>query len=472
MRESKLIRLLEIVEKKEFKKLGKYIRGPYFTEDIQVVSLFDYLALFYPTFENPALDKERVFTHLYPTKKYDDVTLRHLRSKLVKIVEQYLIQIHFEQENFEKERLLTKIYRKRNDFTTFEKSSKALLKKIKIQPTQHPDYLFHSYSISEELYFHPLTTASNYIEFLKQAIDSLEQFYFLERTKLVIEVKSRERVFNEQYTIPLIPNYAPKSTSLIQTLLGYAAELLVKNEASLYESTKKLLYENHQNLSKDHRQLTYRILANFLIQNMRIDETKWIPFYLDLINWGVDSETILINNIISDITYLNYIITSLKIMDFEACHTFQKAYKNLLPENIRESISSMADSLILFHKKDYHKAIQKLVTLKINNTKHEITARILLLQSYYHLIELGDSTYIKTLLAGCDAFKAFLKRSKEGRENKLMHLNFVAVLKTITKHYFNVKNPTKFSKAIQDIDTSKYLAGRTWLQDRIKEQNG
>jgi len=245
--------------------------------------------------------------------------------------------------------------------------------------------------------------------------------------------------------------------------------LLEKNEVACYYTTKDFLFDNYKQLSKANNQLAYRILANFVSRRMRTEETLWAPQYLEITDWGIKSGTTLINNAISDITYMNFIITCLKTNDIEECERFQSTYQNLLDKDIRKSIGSLADCLILFKKKKYEMVLQKLIKLKIKLVLHDVTARTILLQTYYHLIDLGDSSYIHPLLTACNTFKTHLKRAKISQEKKVAYYQFISILKTITKQYFVAKQPKHLSKITQQLNSSNPIVGRKWLLEQIKE---
>ena len=90
------------------------------------------MSSYYPYFDNAVLDdKEKVYGNIPFKKEYSATNYRHLLSSLLKIVESFLIQRHFEQEKFQEEKLklLIEIYSERNH-EDFEQAIRNIIKNL------------------------------------------------------------------------------------------------------------------------------------------------------------------------------------------------------------------------------------------------------------------------------------------------------------------------------------------------------
>lgn len=181
MRESKLIKLLKILSSEELKGLSSYVRSPYFTKSKEALRLFDYIRKYHPEFSTSQLDKEKVFKKVFPTQSYSDSKLRNLRTKLFKIVDNYLIHLHLEQENFQKKKLLTEIYGKRNLYPEFERNTNLLLNILAQNATQNVSDYFHKFSLNLDYYFHSTTNRHTAHKYIEDSLINLNHFYTFQR---------------------------------------------------------------------------------------------------------------------------------------------------------------------------------------------------------------------------------------------------------------------------------------------------
>ena len=68
MQKTKLLELLQALDKDEFRRLYKFVKSPWFNSNKGVVQLYEYLRPHYPNFDSPKLDKKQIFKKLFPPK--------------------------------------------------------------------------------------------------------------------------------------------------------------------------------------------------------------------------------------------------------------------------------------------------------------------------------------------------------------------------------------------------------------------
>ena len=82
MNGSKLVAILRKLSNKEQKKLGTYLTGSVDRQKSQVLALYAYIVEHIKK-DKKALEKEVVFTHLYPNQIFKDAKVRYVMSDLV-----------------------------------------------------------------------------------------------------------------------------------------------------------------------------------------------------------------------------------------------------------------------------------------------------------------------------------------------------------------------------------------------------
>ena len=137
MLQSKLLILLEALNRKEKALLNRFVNSPVYNQHKEVIALSNYL-LSLQDFTERNTSKQRVYAHLFPKSKYDDLRLRHVCSYLLQVCESCLGFIEY-QNNAELHQLnLLSAYRKHalqkhfvNDFLLVEKSTLVESKKTR-----------------------------------------------------------------------------------------------------------------------------------------------------------------------------------------------------------------------------------------------------------------------------------------------------------------------------------------------------
>ena len=272
LRESKLIKLLELLSPEEFKGCSTYVRSPYFTKSKEALRLFDYIRKYHPNFDVPQLEKEIVFKKVFPKQTYSDSKLRNLRSKLLKIIENYLIQLHFEQDDFRKKKLLTKIYGERNYYVEFKRNTTELNKDlVERQDIQNAKYYYDQYDLQTQYYFHQNTPRDGVTkEKLIVAYHNLNYFFAIERLRMGMEFKTREKIFSDNFEFFQSHQlqFLPPENSIIYDLFKKVVDFITAPSEVIYYETKALFLEVSDNLHKDDQQRIVFSLLNFALSQI------------------------------------------------------------------------------------------------------------------------------------------------------------------------------------------------------------
>jgi len=309
LRENKLIRTLKILSTEELKGFHNYVRSPYFTKSKEVVRLFDYIRKYAPDFDAPQLEKRKVFPKLFPNQAYSDIKLRNLFTKLYQIVENYLIQLHHEQDELSRKRVLTEIYRKRSYYVEFKKHTQQLLKLVAKQPYRDASYFYETYLTNKRIYFNEHTIQEgNQVETLKHAIDSLNEFYTLEQLQLNLELYNVQQIYNSQIqpNLPPLPKHTLENP--IAIVLQNLIHLFQNNSYELFSETKELFLDNLQKIRKEDAYDILLILLNWTIRKCSENDLKYLQESFVLYKIGVAQHLLCTKEQIHEATYINIVI--------------------------------------------------------------------------------------------------------------------------------------------------------------------
>lgn len=129
MKDSKLIKLLQSFTEKELKEFRKFIDSPFFNkEGSYLLRFFDEVKKGYPEFTSAGLAKEILFKKLYPEKQYNDATMRKLSSGVMKLAEEYLRFLAFDENKNIADVLYVKKLREKRLDKFFESEAEVLEK--------------------------------------------------------------------------------------------------------------------------------------------------------------------------------------------------------------------------------------------------------------------------------------------------------------------------------------------------------
>ena len=98
MEKSKLIDLLRSFSGREWGNFQLFVQSPYFNRNEAATNLCGLLHALAPEFES--IDRSAIFQQLFPGEPYNDATLNHTMSFLLKLAEQFIGQQQFENHAF------------------------------------------------------------------------------------------------------------------------------------------------------------------------------------------------------------------------------------------------------------------------------------------------------------------------------------------------------------------------------------
>lgn len=468
MQNSKLIILLKALNADEFRQFYRYLKTPFFTKSKEVVQFYDYIRKFYPNFSDTKLDRTVLFAALYPNEKFNGPRLRNLMLKITKILEEYFIYLEYQQNDFQKKKLLTHIYGKRNINVIYEQKTKELLTHLDEQVFRDGDYFHDNFVLQRDYYFHIHTPKQGRsVETLRAAWDNFYQYTQLERLKMGIEFKNRTRIYAECHQLDRNTNKT-ESSNVTFTILKKIDCLLEQEDATLFKEAKDLFLANTTQISPKDSLFILPILLNYAIQNVTKEESKYLQEIFELYKFGLSSQLILVDGKISEGTFLNIVIMGAKLKAYDFVEKFLIDYEGLLNSPTKEDLKTLAQSFLLFHQAQYRAVIDLLQQFAFQNVFYKLNAKSLLLRTYYTLYE-TDSTYYPMILSNCDAFEKLIRRTTiihQDRQNA--YLNFVLLLRKLTK----IRYKLSFKKSIQLelrhlLNNFKEVIARDWIENKL-----
>lgn len=101
---SNIIQLLRIFTQDELKEFDKFIRSPFHNNRSDVILYLEILKKFHPEFNHIDLNKNKIYSVLYPSGQYRDDVIRRLSSNLYKLGEEFAAYRNFRNDKYRYEK--------------------------------------------------------------------------------------------------------------------------------------------------------------------------------------------------------------------------------------------------------------------------------------------------------------------------------------------------------------------------------
>ncbi len=125
--------LLHAISKEEFEKFGDFIKSPYFNKLPRLIKLYDYINGQFSSTEIDSITRESISKYMYPNEEFKNESIRKLLSDFARMLENFLAQEEFEQNEWDKKiyilrglrtrRYDDKFFKRLKEFKTEHKNS-------------------------------------------------------------------------------------------------------------------------------------------------------------------------------------------------------------------------------------------------------------------------------------------------------------------------------------------------------------
>ena len=466
MRESKLIKQLKGLDKKELKALKGFLQSPYFNNSEDVTKLLEVISKYAPNYDSLHLKKEKVFKKVYSDQAFRDAKLRNLMSKLSRLIEKYLIQVYYEKHTNKKEKLLVEIYGKRDTYPIFKQTIQQLLKDLDKQSYLQISQYHDKHALSLLLYEHIETKTQDHLSLITNSLEALDQYYITERLRIILELKNREKLFSETNSLN-IDTYNDLSikTNSIHTILGQALEIQKNSSEATYFQLKETFLKHSNLLPKQSAIIILRLLLNYGILRVRDKELFFAKECFELYRVGLKNHILLKDGLLQYNDFINMTIFASKLGEYDWAETFLATYSSKLPTAIQENASAIASSFLFFFQDSFTQVIRQLSNFTFQTVNDHILAKTLLIRSYYKL-QKEDNSYYLPLMSLCKAFENYIRRSNVIHESKkASYLNFLSFIRKLVQ--FDYKNANTKNVLLEKINTYKHIFAKSWLEEQI-----
>jgi len=182
---------------------------------------------------------------------------------------------------------------------------------------------------------------------------------------------------------------------------------------------------------------------------------------LAIYDWGIKEDIVFSQGRLSPTTFRNYVMSGLRVGEFDKIENFITHHSKFLDENRRENALNFNLGRVSFYRKEYQKVIQYLNLVNYDDIWYNINSKVLLFASYYELDE------IDVLISSIEAFSTFLRREKDVQNMRTQrYSNFSRYLKKIVNNKHRKDKIKKINEALQ---ADSGVVNKPWLLEKMGE---
>ncbi len=467
--ESKLIGLVKKLLPEDLKQVDRFLKSPYHNSNKILVPFFEIIAKEYPHFSHPKFTAKNIYRKLYPTKTFNEGSFKGLKTDLIKKIENYIVFEEVKQEKAMKESFMIKAYARRNNYIKFRDASEKLNDKIEQNNQKVLEDFQQLLGINHALFFHPETDRDGLLadRYITSCMNHLDSFYFFSKIVYSIELLTRNQIQQQQHNIKLLEESIRWSSHTelrdhpLFKLYVLIISFLKEQNESWFFTLKKYLFEHYKAIPKEGQMIAIIILINFAIKKVSKDLLNFQQELFELYQFRDQQNNFVVNNRISENTFVNAIVMAAACQKFEWAEYFLTKYIVFLKESIREDTINLSNAYLFFYKKDYAKTIESLHTIITKNLNTELRFRSLCIRAYYELAKNNES-YENLTEKQIRNFKNYCLSKNISQQRKIAYCNFCDICKALV-------NKKEKSKLLQKVNNMEHLMFRVWLLAKINQ---
>ena len=463
MVDSKFISLLKSLGRAEFKALKKWLAVN--AGQKEEILLFNYTAQLYPNFEENKLEKERIFTKLFSAQKYDDNKMRHLQSILTGHVEQFISQ-QLLADDYTHHFTLLKFFRQRGLDKYFEQQLALLRKLISSEKVNDSTYYYHQMLIDAEYNKHIKGKQKRTLEpNIQNLSDNLDRYYVINKLAVYAEALNYKNIVTTNYEIGLIEpllNEISKSKKLNVPAIALRQTalqtLLDADNEEHFKQLKDLLHTHINILDREEANDINTLARNYCINRINKGHKKFARDLFELYQLEINSIQPEAGHELSPAVYKNAVTLAFNLNETAWAHNFIETYSPMLPVAQREPNYTFNMARYHFTNKQYGEVIKLLSTVEYNDLFMMLSAKILLLKTYY---ELDEVMPFESLV---HSFKSLLKNKSTIGYYHSNYINFIRFAEKLFRKGRYTK--TVQQQLSEQIKATNAVAEKEWLLEK------
>jgi hypothetical protein len=466
MQNSRLVEIFQKLDKKELRELGKFVQSPFHNQREDVILLYDYLLKFVKSKKTIAIDKENVFSYLYPNEVYSEKKIRYTISFFFKVVKDFLAYQEFILERVNQQVFLLKSLRKKNTERLFEQEFRKAEHNLESDSLRNQQFHFVRFLLQEEKYSYALRNSRGANTGLQESSESLNLFFIAnvlrQETHGLTQKALGQSDFKSAF-LPAIEQYLSKNKHLESPAILVYYELIkvltTGNSLSTFQSLRKLISENGHHFPPNELREIYIFALNYCIKKINAREALFNREAFEIYKQGILQGVFIENGILSRFNYKNIVAAGLSVQEFDWVQHFIEKYKPYLEKKYRESTYNYNLAMLFYRKENYSEAMLLLQKVSSDDVLNNLNSRRMLVRIYY------DQQEFDALYSLLDSFQNYIYRKRDIGYQKHLYLNLIKFMRKLLQ--IEGYSTAQIEALRKEIENTKNVAEKVWLLEKL-----
>lgn len=282
------------------------------------------------------------------------------------------------------------------------------------------------------------------MEELEKMDKTLDNFYLVNKLKLLTEIYNRRNIMNSDITglddvVSKLKSAFDFDNSPEVIKVSNAILSLIRNrEHADFVLVKQLIEENKNVLIDNFIKNTYAYLLNFCANAFNRGKEIYADEYISLIKKLIDKDWLIKEGVLSPVKHANTLTCAIIKGEINWLRSFVENFSKYLQEENKAIIKMLDEAHIEFYDGEITKAKEILHEIKLKDPYLKIRCRKLVLQIHYeeNILEVIDNEL--------EALRQFIHRNKVlSKKKRAVALNFIKAMRLLVDGKYTDLNDYK-----------------------------
>lgn len=467
---SKVFDVLRALSKDELKKFGEYLTSPVFNKRKIIYELFESYKKFHPSFEDKNLTKERIFSRLFPDRKFNDENFRNLNSILLKHAEDFLAFVNYSTDELSIKKHLLNEINHRKILALFEKHFEEGMNISSSSGMKDASDFFslHELLMKKDLYNSIINKFSK-DDITKSEINLLVYFIisFLEIQKYILYHCRIYGLDNSLYISnslaeSIMKNIPDEIKMMPQIQIHYnGLKLEQSNDKKYYEKLKSLIGKFGHEMEEEKHYNIYQTMMDYIKRTGSSSDLKTAK-ELFLLRREIIEKGLMMENTIKQMFFLNLVKSGLRSGEFDWIYNFINEYQNMLIPKHREITTELSLALYYFEKKEFNKSLSHAARVRYEDSFFNLEVKTLTSKIFFETEE------YENLINSIASYRMYISKNRALGKNEIdSHSRFLNFFDKLIR----IKEQKKFYKLIPLIEEvhKKDFNNNSWILEKANE---
>ncbi len=467
MENSHLITVLKTLSKKEARDLKKWLNSPVHNQREDVVLLFEYLLTGEHLADDKFLQKERVFSKIYPGEAFEDAKLRQSMHFLLKSLEEFLIYQELREDEVRSRMALSSVYRKRKLDKAFQKTIKSIETLQENAPYRDEQYLRNEYLLQLEKYTFQEGKKRTVKMNLQEMSDALDLTFLADKLRQSCLMLAHQAVYKAQYDIGFLSEvlaFIEKGDFLQHPAIAmyyYGYKAISDESGQEYFQSLRQEIQKHKNYFP-HSELRdiYLMAINYCVARINLGHAEMRKELFELYRNGIEDQILIEQNELSRFTFRNIINLGTALKEFEWINSFIDEYQDYLALQHRENFVQFSRAKLHFAKREYKQAMRMLAQSDFDDILTNLYSKSMLIIMYFEEEEIDA---LESLL---ESMRTYMRRKEVLGTHKVIYSNLIKYTRKLIR--INPYDKDEKNKLKEEIERTSPLPEKEWFLKQLE----